>query len=141
MSTVILKTAARILVPISLIFAAFLYFKGHQSPGGGFVGGLAAAVALIVHRMSHGRASLMHMMRIKERNLIAIGLALALSTAIIPLLLGKQAMFTVNGYVPLPGSGGDTFHLASVMVFDLGVFLVVCGVVVGMINALSEELE
>ena len=141
MTTIILRTAARLLVPLSLLFAIFIYFKGHQTPGGGFVAGLVAGVALIVHRMSHGRASLRHIVPIKERTLIALGLLLAAGTGIGALLLGKPFLTSRYGYLNLPGSGGQTFEWATVMAFDLGVFLTVAGVVLGMINALTEELE
>ena len=57
MSTVILRTAVKLIVPLSLVFAMYIYFKGHQTPGGGFVAGLVAAVALIVQRMSHGHST------------------------------------------------------------------------------------
>jgi multisubunit Na+/H+ antiporter MnhB subunit len=140
MSTVILRTAARFLVPLSLLFALYIYFKGHQSPGGGFVAGLVTAVAVIVHRMAFGRASLRHVMRVRERTLVAVGLLLALGTAVLALPLGLPFFTSGHGYLELPGAAAP-FAWATVMAFDLGVMLVVTGVVVGMINALSEELE
>jgi multisubunit Na+/H+ antiporter MnhB subunit len=139
-NTLILRTASRFLVPLSLIFAVFIYFKGHQTPGGGFVAGLVSAVALVLLRMSDGPGSLRRMLPVRERTLIAAGLGLALFTAVVPLAFGLPFLTSRFGYLPLPG-GDDTFEWASVMAFDLGVMLVVAGVVVGMINALSEELE
>ncbi|HLL87891.1 MAG TPA: hydrogen gas-evolving membrane-bound hydrogenase subunit E [Tepidisphaeraceae bacterium] len=141
MSTIILRTAAKLLVPLSLIFAVFIYFKGHQTPGGGFVAGLVLAVALIVHRMSHGRASLRHLLRVRERTLIAAGLGCAAAAAAGPLLVGLPLLTSAHGYLPLPGTDGEKFAWASVLLFDLGVVLVVLGVCLGMINALTEELE
>jgi multisubunit Na+/H+ antiporter MnhB subunit len=140
MSTIILRTATILLVPLSLLFALFIYFKGHQTPGGGFVGGLVAAVALIVHRMSHGRASLRHLMRVRERSLVAVGLLLALLAGIGPMLFGQPFLMSYFGYITLPGTN-QQLEWTTVMVFDLGVFLLVAGVVLGMINVLSEELE
>lgn len=137
MSTLILKTAARIMVPLSLVFAVYIYFKGHQSPGGGFVAGLVASVALIVHRMSEGGESLKRMLPCSERLFIAVGLLLVLATGTASLGFGLPFLTSNHGYTPLP----DGYEWASVMLFDLGVFVVVTGVVVGMINALSEELE
>ncbi len=137
MSTVILRTGARFIVPVSLIFAMYIYFKGHQTPGGGFVAGLVAAVALIVYRMSEGGARLRRVLPCSERTFIAVGLLLALATGAGALLFGLPFFTSNHGYDPLPAG----YEWATVMVFDLGVFLVVTGVVVGMINALSEELE
>lgn len=142
MHSVIFKTASRLLVPLSLLFAMFVYFKGHQSPGGGFVAGLVAAMALIVHRMSDGANSMNRMLPFTERTFLAIGLLLALGTATTSMLLGKPLFTSAHGALHLPAEGGVyEFEWASVMVFDLGVFFVVTGVVVGMINTLSEELE
>ena len=135
----ILRTAAKLLVPTAVVFAAYLFFKGHQSPGGGFVGGLATAVALVVYRMSFGCDALYKLLPVRERTMIGVGLLLAVATAALPLLLGLPLLTSNNGYLPLPG--GATFHWATVMVFDAGVFLIVVGSVVGMIDALARELE
>ncbi len=143
MSTVILRTAARFIVPLSLVFAVFIYFKGHQTPGGGFVAGLVTAVALVVQRMSFGAQNLNQLLPCPERVLIGIGLTLALGTGAGALLFGLPFFTSSHGYLHLPQSAGGSydFEWATVMAFDLGVMLVVAGVVVGMINGLSRELE
>jgi multicomponent Na+:H+ antiporter subunit B len=139
MTTVILKTAAKLLVPLSVLVAIFIYFKGHQVPGGGFVGGLVMAVALIVERMAFGKDSLRKLLPMSYRSFIGIGLLCALGTGLGALMQGLPFLTSNWGLIPLP-DGGE-FEWASVMVFDLGVMLVVTGVVVGMIDALSEELD
>ena len=143
MSSVILRTASILLVPLSLVFAMFIYFKGHQSPGGGFVAGLVAAVALIVLRMSEGGAALTKLLPFPERMFISIGLLLAMATGCGALLLGLPFFTSSHGYLHLPTSTGKPFDVewATVMVFDFGVFMVVTGVVVGMIHALAKELD
>ena len=140
MTTVILRTASKLLVPMSLVFALFIYFKGHQTPGGGFVGGLVAAVAIIVMRMSQGPQAMEQLLPVKPVYLIATGLSLALITGLGALVLGLPFFFFNHGYLPLPGEDGS-LEWATVMVFDLGVMSTVTGVVVGMIHALSQELE
>jgi len=143
MSNIILKTAAKLLVPLSLVFAMYIYFKGHQTPGGGFVAGLVAAVALLVQRMSHGGVSLGRMLPIPERLFIASGLVLAMVTGAAALLFGLPFLTSNHGLIQLPESKGMVTHFewATVMLFDFGVFMVVLGVVVGMIDALAKELE
>ena len=141
MKTLILRVALRILVPLSLVFAVFVFFKGHQTPGGGFVGGLVAAVAMIVFQMGEGRDKLEAVLPFPERLFIAIGLTLALGTGIFALAGGLPFLTSNFGYIPLPGGAGATFEWATVMFFDAGVFMVVAGVVVGMINALTKELD
>ncbi len=140
MTSVILRTASSLIVPLALVFAGFIFFKGHQTPGGGFVGGLVAAVALITFRMAFGGRALNRLLPGKERVLVGVGLFLAMFTGLGALLLGLPFLTSNHNYLPLPGSDVE-FEWATVMVFDLGVFLVVVGVVVGMINALSEETE
>lgn len=139
MNNVILRTCIKLIVPLGLLFSAYIYFKGHQTPGGGFVGGLSAAVSLIAYRMSEGAARLQKLMPVSERTFIAVGLILALGTGLGALVQGLPFLASNNGYLPLPGDA--KFHWATVMAFDAGVYLVVLGTVVGMINALSEETE
>jgi multisubunit Na+/H+ antiporter MnhB subunit len=144
MTTVIFRTASKLIVPVSLVFAVFIFFKGHQTPGGGFVGGLVASVALIVLRMAEGGKALNRLLPFRERGFVALGLTLALGTGFIAMLTGVPFLTSNHGLIdPLPGGVEhvNTFEWATVMGFDAGVFLVVTGVVVGMINALSEELE
>ncbi len=125
---------------MSLLFAVFVFLKGHQTPGGGFVAGLIAATALIAHRMAHGRASLRHLLRVREPVLVGAGLLLAIATGLGPALFGLPFLTSRFGYLPLPGSD-DRVEWTTVMAFDLGVFLVVLGVVLAMINAASRESE
>lgn len=139
MNNVILRTCIKLIVPLGLVFSVYIYFKGHQTPGGGFVGGLAAAVSLIAYRMSEGPARLQKLMPTSGRVCIAAGLCLALGTGLGALVQGLPFFTSNNGYIPL--TSGTKFHWATVMFFDAGVYLVVLGTVVGIINALSEEAE
>ncbi len=138
-SSPILRQAAGLLVPLTLVFATFVFFKGHQSPGGGFVGGLVASVALVVYRMTFGCDALYRLLPVRERTLIAAGLGLGLGSGLVGWLMGLPLLTTNHGYLPLPGGG--EFHWATVLVFDLGVVLVVVGTVVGIIDVLTRELE
>ena len=139
MSSMILRTAMRLIVPLSLLFAAYMALKGHNHPGGGFIGGLIAAVALVLHRMAQGPQALRQLVPVHPRDLIVIGLVLAVGTTTAPLLFGSPALTSkVDWHVP---GLAHPVHFSSAMFFDLGVLLVVVGVSVGMIVRLSEELE
>ena len=138
-NTVILLQGARLLVPLSLLVSAYIFFKGHDTPGGGFVGGLVAAVALILFRISQGPDAMQRLIPIRPHLFIALGLALAAVTGAAALMLDLPFLTSNHGYLPLRGD--KYFHWATVMFFDAGVFLVVVGVTVGMIDALSRELE
>jgi len=138
MSTLILRTAMRVIAPLSLLFAAYMALKGHNDPGGGFIGGLVAAITLVLYRMSDGPKALHRLMPVHPRILLLVGLALAMGTGLVPMLLGEPFLRSYTAYISL---GFETVHLASVMLFDIGVLLVVIGVSVGMIARLSEEVE
>lgn len=139
MTTLILRSAVKLLVPLSLVFGIFVYFKGHQTPGGGFVAGLVISVALILLRMAEGPALFDRALLGRERVWIAIGLLLAAGSGVGAMAVGLPFLTTAHGYLPLPGD--TSFHWASVMAFDLGVAMVVTGVVVGMIHGLMRELD
>jgi len=98
-----------------------------------------ASVALVVFRMTFGNEALRRWLPLPEYGLIALGLTLAVSTGLVALAAGLPFLTSNNGYMPL----GETekFHWATVMFFDAGVFSVVVGVTVGMIDALSREVE
>lgn len=138
-TSTILQTAMRLILPLALLFACYAALKGHNEPGGGFIGGLIAAVALCMFRMSHGPDALLRLVPVHPRWLVFAGLALALGTAVAPLLFGLPLLRSAVGEVHLPGD--QVIPYASAMIFDLGVLLVVVGVAVGMIMRLSEELE
>lgn len=140
-----LRTAMKLLLPLSLLFAAYVFFKGHDEPGGGFIAGLIASVGLAAYRMSDGGAALRKLLPIKPGLTAAMGLALALGTGLAPLLIdlvtgdGGPFFTSDNSYIGL--IGGGTYHWTSVALFDLGVFIVVVAVSVGMINRFEEELD
>lgn len=139
MSSMILRTANGIIFPLTLLFALYMALKGHNFPGGGFIGGLIAAVALVLFRMSHGTDAMMRLMPVHPRVVVAVGLGIASLTGVVPLLFGEPMLRTAAPYVSF--GFGDPVHLPSALAFDVGVLLVVVGVAVGMIVRLGEEVE
>ncbi len=139
MSSMILRTANGVIFPLTLLFALYMALKGHNAPGGGFIGGLVAAVALVLYRMSHGREAMGRLMPIHPRMLVAFGLTLASATSVIPLIFGLPLLTSRAPYVNF--GVGEPVHLPTAMWFDLGVLFVVIGVSVGMIVRLGEEVD
>ena len=141
MSSSILRTANGVIFPLTLLFAFYMALKGHNMPGGGFIGGLIAAVALMLFRMSHGREAMMRLMPIHPRVIIAVGLAIAALTGLYPMLFDTgQPM--LRSYAPYVDFGvGEPVHVPSALFFDLGVLLTVIGVSVGMVVRLGEEVD
>jgi len=136
----ILKTSVRLILPLSLLFACFMSLKGHNSPGGGFIAGLVASVAFCIYRMTNGPESLMRLLPVHPRVLVFVGLGMALVTSVVPLFFGLPFLTSRVGTFHLPFMD-ESLHYASAVAFDTGVLLVVVGVSVGMIIRLSEELE
>ena len=139
MSSPILRVVMRLMVPVTLLFAAYLAVKGHNEPGGGFIGGLVAAIVLVLYQMSFGPEEMQRMVPVHPRVLLFVGLGLAVLTALVPLVLGYPLLRSyVNHHVPLVG--GVEVEFASAIVFDIGVFLVVVGASVGIITRISQEV-
>ena len=139
MSSLILRTAMRLIFPLALLFSAYMAIKGHDEPGGGFIGGLIAAVALALYRMTEGPQAMRNLIPVHPRMIVVAGMAIALLTVLAPMLWGEPALRSYNEYIFLPG--GERIHFSSALFFDVGVLLVVIGVSIGMIIRLSEEVE
>jgi multicomponent K+:H+ antiporter subunit A len=119
----LLAVAARWLLPLALLMSIFLFVRGHNAPGGGFVAGLVTAVALLVQYMAgHGprlRARLAYV-RISGAGLLVAGAA-----GVGAWFFGKPFLTSAHGEPVLPVIG--QLPLASALVFDLGVYLAVVG--------------
>lgn len=135
MQSLILSTAIRLLLPLLLLFSVFLLLRGHNEPGGGFVGGLVAAAAFALYTLAHGSAAGRKMLRVDPRLLIASGLLTALVSGLLPLLGGLPFLTAFWSMLPAPVIG----HAGSPLVFDLGVYLVVTGMALLIIFSLMEE--
>lgn len=137
MTSLILRTSARLLLTLLLLFAIFLLLRGHNEPGGGFVGGLVAAAAFALYAIADGPSAARRAIRIDPRTLIASGLLIAVASGIPALLDGEPFLTGQWGALRLPGLPDVT--LGTPLLFDVGVFLAVLGVTLTIILALAEE--
>jgi multicomponent Na+:H+ antiporter subunit B len=124
MTSIILSTATRLLLPLMLLFSVFLLFRGHNEPGGGFVGGLVAAAAFTLYALAHGPERARRALGLDPAALVAAGLGLAVLSGAIGLFLGQPAMTAQWLDMPLPVVG----KLGTPILFDTGVYLVVLGI-------------
>jgi len=136
MSSLILQTWLRVLKPVMLLFAVFLLLRGHNEPGGGFIGGLLAAAAFLLHAFAYDVDSAMRALRVPPRRLAAAGLLTALASGCISLLAGRPFMTGLwTDLGPLvPG-----LKLGTPLLFDVGVFLLVLGISLMILFRLMEE--
>ncbi len=137
MTTIILRTAARYLLPLMLLFSVFLVLRGHHEPGGGFVGGLVAAAAVILYAVAYGVRDATRLLRTDPRALIGAGMLTALASGLTALVVGQPVMTGQWVSLFLPGVG--EFHLGTPLVFDIGVYLAVLGTVLTIILSLAEQ--
>jgi len=137
MNSLILRSAAAFLLPLLLLFAVFLLFRGHNEPGGGFVGGLAAAGAFVLHGMAEGPAATRRLLRADPRSLVGAGLLMALLAGLLPMLDGRTFLTGLWTVLVLPGLG--EVHLGTPLLFDLGVFTCVVGMAMLVVLTLEES--
>jgi multicomponent K+:H+ antiporter subunit A len=121
----ILATFARLLLPLALLVSVFIFLRGHNLPGGGFIAGLITAIALIVQYLANGVSWTHARLPAHTHPWIASGLVIALLTGLASWLFGRPFLTSAFGHVNWPLVG--EFELASAMAFDLGVYLVVVG--------------
>ncbi len=136
MNSMILQTATRLLFPLLLIFSVFLFFRGHNEPGGGFIGGLVGAAAFVLFAIAFGTEVTRKLLRMDPRVMVGWGLFLALVSGIMSMIAG-DAFFT--GQWALPVVFGNELHVGTPLIFDIGVYLVVVGFTLAVIFALEEE--
>ncbi|MCB1772570.1 MAG: monovalent cation/H+ antiporter subunit A, partial [Gammaproteobacteria bacterium] len=122
----IMATFSRLLLPLALLVAIFVLLRGHNLPGGGFIAGLITAVALITQYLANGIAWTRPRMGARLHPLIGVGLMIATLTGLASWLFGYPFLTSTFTYLHWPLVG--KFEVASAMLFDLGVFLVVVGV-------------
>jgi multicomponent Na+:H+ antiporter subunit A len=127
----IFRTATRFLMPLLLLFSVVLLVRGHNEPGGGFVGGLVAAAAFALYRLAYGVTRARRALLVKPLTLLAAGLLIALTSGI-PAVLRGQPFLTAQWVL-------GPVAIGTPLVFDVGVFLVVTGVMCMMIFSLAEE--
>lgn len=142
MYSMLLRTMVRILMPLILLFSVFVYARGHQEPGGGFVGGLVAAAGLVLWIAAEGAPTARRRFPFAPSFVSATGLACAALAALIPLASGKPILTSQWLHLSLPFGG--SYDLGTTTVFDLGVYLVVVGTVLLFVFTLGlrpDELE
>jgi multicomponent K+:H+ antiporter subunit A len=120
-----LQLFSRLLLPFALMVSVFLFLRGHNLPGGGFIAGLVLALALMLQYVAHGLAPIDARWRIDFGALIGAGLLVATATGMAAWWFGAPLLTSTYDYPWLPGVGG--VPMASAAAFDLGVWLVVTG--------------
>lgn len=136
MRTIILKTASAYLLPVLLLFSVFILLRGHYLPGGGFVGGLMASIAFVLHAFANGLSNTKTLIRFHPGFLMPVGLALAFLSGMAPLIFDLPFMTGLWYPEAMPVIGA----LGSALFFDIGVYLVVIGVTLTIIFTIADTI-
>lgn len=137
MDSIVLRTATRYLLPLLLLFSIFAMLRGHNEPGGGFVGGLVATTAFALYAIGYGVDFARQLLQVSPRRLIGIGLLVAAASGLIGMAGGDPFMTARWDTREIPVVG----KLGTPLLFDIGVYLVVIGVALTIIFALIEAEE
>ena len=138
MGSLILRTAARYLIPLLILFSIYTLFRGHNQPGGGFAGGLLAATAFALYVFAWDAAAAKRAVRIDPHVLVGSGLLIALLSGL-PGMVGGGSFLTGTWFDV--GFGPNKTAVGSPVIFDIGVYLLVIGAALMIILSLTEEEE
>jgi multicomponent K+:H+ antiporter subunit A len=130
-----LRVLSQPLLPLALLVSAYLFLRGHNAPGGGFIAGLVTGTAMLLQYVAQGSAWASARLPWNYTRVIAAGLLLATATGLASWAFGVPFLTSTFGYVTWPVVG--KFELASAMAFDLGIYLAVVGVVMVIISRLG----
>lgn len=131
--------ATRLLLPLGLLVGIYIFLRGHNQPGGGFIAALVFSIAILLQYLASGFDWTDERRRFGEHRLIASGVLIAVATGLGSLLFGAPFLSSSFGYFHLPLIG--EFELATAMLFDLGVALVVVGAVMMALSQLSHVAQ
>jgi len=134
-TSTILQTATRLLMPLLLLFAVFLLLRGHNQPGGGFVGGLVVASSFVLYSIAFGVDAARRALLVTPSTLLGVGLLVALTSGL-PGVVSGQPFMTAQWAELVFGS--NVVAIGTPLVFDVGVFLAVIGVVLTIVFTLAE---
>lgn len=134
---IILQTVTKVAVFIILLFSVAIFLGGHYSAGGGFVGGLMTSAAIVLLLLAYDLKTVANILPFDYKIIIGLGLLIAASTVAGALFFNVPIMTHAFGYFDLPILGKTSLHTA--VLFDLGVYLVVVGVTMTIIQTIGED--
>lgn len=137
--SLMVDVTTRFLFPSMWVLSFYFFFAGHNAPGGGFAGGLVAALAITLRYLAGGREELEETLPVDASRVLGIGLVASVAAALWPMAFGYPPLtsFMWDLHLPLIGD----VHVASALLFDLGVYLIVIGLVLHILYSLGGQLD
>jgi multicomponent Na+:H+ antiporter subunit B len=136
MNTVIFRTAAPLIVATMLVFSVYICLRGHNEPGGGFIGGLIGAASIAVFGMASGVPAVRRALKVDPLALAGCGVLLAGFAGLMSLFIDAPFLTAIWLYLDM---GDTTVPLSTPLFFDIGVYLVVFGTISAIALALEDE--
>lgn len=137
MDSLILRVATRILTGLMLLFSIYMLLRGHNEPGGGFIGALVTSTAFVLYKFAYGTQRVYEALVISPATISMIGVLCAIIAGLMALL--TQTPFLTGVWLPAYVEGTVSWPLSSVLLFDIGVYLAVVGAVMTIILTLEED--
>jgi len=137
--SMVLEVTTRLVFPTMVVLSVYFFYAGHNAPGGGFAGGLTMGLALVLRYLAGGRYELGEALPIDAGRILGAGLALTTGTAITSLFLGAPALSSAVLKFHLPIFGD--VKMVTALFFDLGVYLIVVGLVLDVLRSLGARLD
>jgi multisubunit Na+/H+ antiporter MnhB subunit len=135
----VLDASSRILFASILVLSLYFLFAGHNQPGGGFVGGLTAGAAISLRYVAGGVSAVRATFRFRPWTILGSGLFVAAMTALVPILTGNNVLDHAAFDRDLPVLGA--VKTTTALIFDIGVYLVVIGLVLMSYEAFGDDVE
>ncbi len=136
MNSLILRTATPFLVGLTVLFSIYVLLRGHNEPGGGFIGGLMGASAFATYAIAEGVSATRRALVVPPISIAGFGLFAAGVSGLMSIAFGDAFL---TGQWWFPDFNPDLKYISTVVLFDIGVYLVVVGAIVGIICALEED--
>jgi multicomponent Na+:H+ antiporter subunit A len=139
MTSPILETGTRAVFHTILLFSIYLLFAGHNQPGGGFIGGLIAVAAIVLRATAEGPGDIRRLLPVPAEALLGLGVMLAVLIGLAGYAMGDAFLASAVLEIEAPLLG--KIKATSVLVFDIGVYLVVLGLGLVLVRTLLGEVE
>lgn len=136
MNSLILRTATPFLVGLTVLFSIYVLLRGHNEPGGGFIGGLIGASAFATYTIAEGAEATKRALIAHPVAIAGFGLFIAGLSGVASIIFGDAFL---TGQWWFPAFNPELKYLSTVVLFDIGVYLVVVGAIVSIIIGLEEN--
>lgn len=137
--SMVLEATTRLIFPTMVVLSVYFFYAGHNSPGGGFAGGLTMGLALVLRYLAGGRYELGEALPVEPGTFLGAGLLISATTAVTSMFLGAPALSSAVFEITVPVLGH--IKLVTALFFDLGIYLIVIGLVLDVLRSLGARLD